>query len=339
MLLIAYGTRPEWIKIKPVIDAIEGVIPYKILFTGQHTSLVDDEAKNYETISLDIEDVCDMRLDSIVASILKSIPSNMYGATHVMVQGDTTTAFAVALAAFHRQIPVIHLEAGLRTWDNENPYPEEFNRAAITALADMHLCPTISALYNVYNCRGEGTDKVYAVGNTVLDSLVDVGPIEVWDFVLVTMHRRENLDKIEEWFKAIDSVAASRPDLKFIFPMHPNPKLQEKKHLLEHVEVIDPVEHNQCIDLLRRCKYVITDSGGIQEESSFLKKKVVVCRKATERIEGISVFAYMCQEPEKLEERVSLLEQDGTFLVDQPCPYGDGRSAQKIKKLLEREIK
>jgi len=338
MLLIAYGTRPEWIKIKPVIDAIEGVMPYKILFTGQHTSLIDKEAQQYDTIDLKIEDQCDMRLDSIISSILQQIPSNMYGASHVIVQGDTTTAFAVALAAFHRQAPVIHLEAGLRTWDND-PYPEEFNRAAITALASIHLCPTVGALYNIYKCRGEGAENVYVVGNTVLDALVDIKPIETWDFVLVTMHRRENLDQIQEWFKEIDKVAKARTHHKFIFPMHPNPKLQENKHLLEHVEVIDAVEHKQCIDLLRKCKYVITDSGGIQEESSFLKKKAIVCRKATERIEGIGVFAYMCQQPENLEERVALLEQDNKFIVDQPCPYGDGNSAAKIRKILEREVK
>jgi UDP-N-acetylglucosamine 2-epimerase (non-hydrolysing) len=335
-LLIAYGTRPEWIKIKPVIDAISGHIPFKILFTGQHTSLVDSTAREYNTIDLEIEDLCDMRLDSIVASTLKSIPSNMYGATHVMVQGDTSTAFAVALAAFHRQIPVIHLEAGLRTYDNENPYPEEFNRAAITALADIHLCPTVAAVSNVYYSR-PNSKKVFQTGNTVLDPLVGVGPVEVQDFVLVTMHRRENQNDIANWFDQLN-IAAGRSSNRFIFPMHPSPAVQKYKDILSNVEVIDPLGHTDCIDMIRRCKYVITDSGGIQEESAFLKKKCIVCRKTTERAEGIDTFAFMCPESSSLAMLSEKLENQNDWIVDKPCPYGDGHASKAILDILKKEM-
>ena len=332
MLLISFGTRPEWIKIKPIVDEIEGEIPYKILFTGQHTSLVEEYLE--DTFILNDIDDGDNRLDSIVCSLLNR-DSIFEDITHVLVQGDTTSAFAVGLAAFHRNIPVIHLEAGLRTYDNQNPYPEEFNRTALTALATIHLCPTKDSSKNLIPTM-QVDDKIYSPGNTVLDNLRGMEP-EVQDKVLVTMHRRENHENIKEWFEEINKIAKDYPELEFMMPLHPNPNVVRHKDILTDVRVVDPLSHAECIEFVRTCKTIITDSGGIQEESSFLKKKCIVCRKVTERAEGIGSFSFMCKNPNELKSIFDGIINSGEFLVDEECPYGDGLAAEKIKKILRLE--
>lgn len=326
MISIVFGTRPEWIKIKPIIDKIDSKIPFRLICTGQHTSLIDDSIKNYRVEYLDIERNSSNRLNNIVTSILDHSDYILNGSSHVLVQGDTTSAFAVALAAFHRQIPVIHLEAGLRSWDINNPYPEEFNRIAISNVASIHLCPTID---NKHNLRYVGGEK-YIVGNTVLDSLVNITP-SIEDFVLITMHRRENLNIIDQWFKAIENTAKENLNLEFIFPMHLNPAIQKHKDIFKIVKIIDPVSHGKFIDMLSRCSIVITDSGGIQEESSFLKKKSIVCRQTTERQEGEYIFSRLCYDPSRLKD---IFNETHIELVNKQCPYGDGHASDKILEIL-----
>jgi len=335
MILISFGTRPEWIKIKPVVDAIDGQIPFKLLFTGQHTSLIDSSIEDYDCETIEIQDdACDNRLDSIVCSILSQFPEQDE-CSAVMVQGDTTSAFAVALAAFHRNIPVIHLEAGLRTFNKHHPYPEECNRVSITGLADIHLCPTETSAENVLSSNPQAVTHV--VGNTVLDYLVDIEP-SLGDFVLVTMHRRENHELMAEWFKAINDIAKDEKlaydGLEIILPIHPNPAVTRFQHLLEHVKVLPALPHAECIDYISRCNFVITDSGGIQEESCFLRKKCVVCRKFTERVEGLEDFAMLCEKPADLKELFYKLKREKNSLIDQECPYGDGHSTEKIVEIL-----
>lgn len=335
MLLIAFGTRPEWIKIRPVVEAIRGVIPYKLLFTGQHSSLVEIVAHEFPHIKLEIEDSCDVRLDSIVTSILKQIPEDMYGATHVMVQGDTTTVFAVALAAFHRQIPVVHLEAGLRTYDNKQPYPEEFNRQAVGSMADIHLCAT--DLSRAYLRKENKNGIIEVVGNTVLDGL-DKEYVEHKPQVLVTMHRRENHENIERWFEQINRLANKLKEYEFIFPMHPNPNVVKHRDILTNVKVCDPMNREDLLATLKSCSYVITDSGGIQEESAFYKKPCIVCRTITERPEGLGVFSYLCKSPEELVDlfyKVKVVKIDPSL----KCPYGDGNASQKILEILREAIR
>lgn len=326
MITIVFGTRPEWIKIKPVVDKIKDKIPFKLICTGQHSSLIDKSINNYNVEYLEIEHNSPNRLDNIVTSILSYSDYIFKNCDYVMVQGDTTSAFAVSLAAFHKKIPIIHLEAGLRSWDNNNPYPEEFNRIAISNMATIHLCPTLD---NKHNLRHVGGDK-YVVGNTVLDSLVDLKP-SVGDFVLVTLHRRENIPIISEWFKAVEELANKRRDLKFIIPLHVNPNIQKHKDILKIVSVIEPLSHERCAEMISKCAMVITDSGGIQEESSFLKKKAIVCRKTTERQEGQNTFAQLCSQPSELD---SVFNKVKIELVDLPCPYGDGKASEKIAEIL-----
>lgn len=333
MLLISFGTRPEWIKIKPVVDAIEGKIPFKILFTGQHTSLVEEYLK--DTFVVNEIGSGDNRLDSIVCSLLNK-DKLFEGVSHVMVHGDTTSAFAVGLAAFHRNIPVIHLEAGLRTFDRQNPYPEEFNRTAISSLASIHLCPTQSAAENVISMVGADS-QIFVTGNTVLDNLIGLSP-EIENKVLVTMHRRENHKRIKEWFRIINDLAIENSELEFVLPLHPNPNVSKYRFQLKNVTVVDPLSYDECLDFIRTCKVIITDSGGIQEESSFLKKKCIVCRKTSERAEGVGTFAFMCPHPNMLKPAFDGIIQSGEFIVNEDCPYGDGKASERIVKVLNNEI-
>ena len=168
MMLVSFGTRPEWIKIKPVLNAIKGIIPYKLVFTGQHLDILDNIDQPVHTVGIVNKK---NRLDSIVSSLLHQ-DELFDGASSLFVQGDTTSVFGMALAAFHRGITIIHLEAGLRTYDNKHPFPEEFNRRSVSCMADIHLCPTSAAADILKSEKVNG--DIYVVGNTVLDNLVGI---------------------------------------------------------------------------------------------------------------------------------------------------------------------
>ena len=322
MILICFGTRPEYIKLKPLMDKLDGVLEYKTLFTGQHKDLV----QHRPDYSIEIEDGRN-RLDSIISSTMNSIDFD--GVSCVMLQGDTTSVLAVALSAFNNKVPVIHLEAGLRTNNLQQPYPEEANRQIVSRISDLHLRPTIEAAANLAK-ENVPTDRIYTVGNTVLDHLVGVKTTDT-NKVLVTMHRRENHAKIEEWFKAIDELAQQNKEYEFCLPIHPNPAVKEKTYLLENVKVVDPMSHKELIKYLSSCSYVITDSGGIQEEAAFLRKPCLVCREETERAEGLGVFSLLCKQPEELHELCSQLDN---LSMEGDCPYGDGKASEKIVRIL-----
>ncbi len=328
MILISFGTRPEYIKIKPLIKAFEGKIPYKLLFTGQHVDLLSKVEGDIHRLS--IQDGPN-RLDSIVASVMNN-NEIFEDIDAVLVQGDTTSVFAVALAAFHRQIKVIHLEAGLRTYNKNHPYPEEFNRRAVSVMADIHLSPTELCTDNLNKERVDG--KVFTVGNTVLDNLVDIQPVYT-NKIVITMHRRENHHIIPEWFAAFDRLAKDNPQYEFVIPLHPNPNVQKHKDLLKHVNVVEPMDYDDFIQLLAKARLVITDSGGLQEESSFFNKKCIVCRETTERVEGMGTFAFMSS-PDKVEQ--DFYSMIGDHIPNDECPYGDGYSAQRITNILLEEV-
>lgn len=330
MILFVYGTRPENIKTKPLIDIFdrEG-FPYKVLFTGQHEDLA---AFPYDW-RINIDDGLN-RLDSMVQSMMNKLPiyTQYDDITHVLVQGDTTSVLAIALSAFHNGIKVIHLEAGLRTYDKENPYPEEINRRIVSQITDIHLCSTELSKKNLEN-ELIGGDK-YVVGNTVLDNLLPYGEkCEYGNKVLITMHRRENHDMIDKWFSEINKLAKYYTDLEFILPLHPNPNVQKYKHLLTHVNVVEPMPHEELLNLLVKTRLVITDSGGIQEECSFFNKKCLTCRKITERPEAIGQSTFMVEAPNKL---VKIFNKHiDNYEIDYECPFGDGKSAEKIYDILK----
>ena len=328
MILIAFGTRPEYIKIKPVIDAIKGHLPYKLLFTGQHVDLLASLQEDLRRLKIDDGD---NRLDSIVSSVM----NNSYifeDIDAVLVQGDTTSAFAVALAAFHRKLKVIHLEAGLRTYNKDHPYPEEFNRRAISCLADIHLSPTETCTEQLQ--KESVCGKIFTVGNTVLDNLTFIEPTYT-NKVVLTMHRRENHKLIPEWFSKFDKLARDNPELEFILPIHPNPNVTKHRDLLEFVTVVEPMPYAEFLQLLASSYMVITDSGGLQEESSFFKKKCIVCREKTERIEGMGTFSFMTNVDE-LENLFYMIKEE--HIPHGECPYGDGKSASRIKDILSKEL-
>jgi UDP-N-acetylglucosamine 2-epimerase (non-hydrolysing) len=339
-LLIVFGTRPEYIKVKPLIEELRRQnVKFYTLFTGQHNDLLKGVEVDFK---FEMEFHSYNRLNDIMANVFSLFDllfmqqeiKNNGSITHVMVQGDTTSALAVALATFHYKRKVIHLEAGLRTHDIQNPWPEETNRQLISRIAEIHLCPTAD---NYYNLCEEGVNGVVeVVGNTGLDNLKEhLDKIEYGNKVLVTLHRRENHDDMGTWFHLVNEEAKKYPELEFIWPLHPNPAVLKHKDVLTHVKVIDPLPHDQLIKLLVKCKFVISDSGGIQEECAFFTKKVIVCRKETERPEALGNTSFLCKFPEDLRHLVSKINEkpvpDTTF-----CPFGDGFASDRIVKLLRK---
>jgi UDP-N-acetylglucosamine 2-epimerase (non-hydrolysing) len=332
MILFAYGTRPELIKIKPILDKFkENNIEHRVLFTGQHEDLLDIIPVDYQLAIIDGYN-CHNRLDCIIEAAMnrKNIWKDI---THVLVQGDTTSVLAVALAAFHRNIKVIHLEAGLRTYDKFNPYPEEINRRIVSQLADIHLCPTQLNKKNLENEKIEG--EKYIVGNTILDNLINYKKdCEYKDKILITMHRRENHHWLDRWFKEINKLADLHFDLEFIIPLHPNPNVQKHKHLLNNVNVINPLSHEELIKLLIQSKIVITDSGGLQEECSFFNKKCLTCRKVTERPEAIGQSTIMIDNPDQLKTKFN--QHIMEYEINYNSPFGDGYSAKRILEIIKK---
>jgi len=328
MILISFGTRPEYIKVKPLIEAFKDRIPYRLLFTGQHEDLLTNLEDN--TRKLVIEEGVN-RLDSIVSSVMNN-EDVFQDIKQVIVQGDTTSAFAVALAAFHRKLKVVHLEAGLRTFNKNHPYPEEFNRRAISCLADIHLAPTATCASYLESERVDG--KIFTVGNTVLDNLIDIKPYYS-NKIVITMHRRENHKMIPEWFKMFDKLALENPEFEFILPIHPNPNVRKHRELLKYVTVVDPLGYSDFLELLSSAYMVITDSGGLQEESSFFKKKCLVCREKTERIEGMGEFSFMCG-LDDIEKLFYMIKDN--HIPHEECPYGDGQTAQRVTDILVKEF-
>jgi UDP-N-acetylglucosamine 2-epimerase (non-hydrolysing) len=328
MILITYGTRPEWIKIKPLIEKFKkNNIEHKILFTGQHENIgIGQYHYALEIPNREIE-----RLNNIICSILSSNELESLNPKAVLVQGDTASVLSIALKFYNLRIPIIHLEAGLRTYDLDNPFPEEAYRQMVSRIAFIHLCPTENNRINLEQEKCGGNK--YVVGNTVLDNLVDIVP-SYNNKVLCTFHRRENHHMIEEWFKELETLAIDNPNIEFILPIHPNPNVVKHKNLLKNVNVIEPLEHDKLIDILKDVKLVITDSGGIQEESCFLQKKVIVCRKITERNEK-SNHIIICKKPSELKDLFN--KNISSFEINEPCPYGNGFSSEKIIEILKEQ--
>lgn len=326
-MLICFGTRPEYIKVKSLIDNLENI---KTCFTGQHKDLLKNIKVDYE-LSMD-EIISENRLNNIICNILKN--------THifvkidkVIVQGDTTTALAVAISAFNSGIQVLHLEAGLRSNDLKDPYPEEANRQLISRIANIHLCPTYFNKDNLLNENIKG--EIYVTGNTGLDNISKEG-CEYRNQVLITMHRRDNHELMDKWFEHLEKIANKYEDMEFLIPLHPNPNVQKHKHLFKKVKVVEPMSHDSLIEYIKRCKFVISDSGGLQEECSFLNKKIIVCRKTTERPESVGIHSFMCESPDKLEALVD--EINVNYEVNESCPYGNGDSWKIISLCFSENI-
>lgn len=329
MFLIVYGTRPEWIKVQSLIELMQSEgIPFRTLSTGQHHDLVQTQSH----FSVQISNEGPNRLDTIIQNLLNLSETIFDGINYVLVQGDTTSALALALAAFNRRIKVIHLEAGLRTHDKENPFPEELNRQIISRLASIHLCPTEE---NAFNLSLEGIKEgVYVVGNTGLDHLERYKErCKYGNKILVTLHRRENHEKIGEWFKVLEDLACENNQYEFILPIHPNPNVNKHRDILKKVKVVDPLKRDDLLEVLVESSLVITDSGGLQEECSFFNKKCLVCRKITERSESLDKTSFLVGDPKLLKELFYLHIQK--VEVSSECPFGKGDASNKIVEIFK----
>jgi UDP-N-acetylglucosamine 2-epimerase (non-hydrolysing) len=325
-LLICYGTRPEYIKIKPIIDTLKYA---KTLFTGQHLDIIQSSYKPDHTLTITPSTSAN-RINSICASILfNDTIINDYD--YILVQGDTSSALAVALGAFHLGKTIIHLEAGLRTYDTSNPFPEETNRQIISKLATIHLCPTGNNTINLINECVSGS--IFITGNTSLDNIKNFKNNNICDnTVLVTLHRSENIPIISEWFSKIELLANEYPKHKFIIPLHPNPLISKHSSIFKKVVVVNPMNHKETIKCISRCSLVISDSGGLQEECSFLNKKIIVCRINTERPESVGYTSFICKCPELL---ISIFKEhiDTPIINSIKCPYGNGDSSSIISNI------
>jgi len=338
-ILVCFGTRPEFIKVASIINNFpQNTI--KTCFTGQHKdiiSLTDIPKPNY-VLTIDHPKFRSTnRLNNIFCNILEQTEFlKNSDITKVLVQGDTTSAAAIALSAFHNHIPIIHLEAGLRTYDLTSPFPEEFNRQTISRIAQYHLCPTDT---NATNLKNEypllhPSSTIAITGNTGLDNIPLTPKPTYESLILVTLHRSSNVPIIQEWFTQLNAIAKARPYLTFIIPLHPNPEIQKHKHLLTNITVLEPLSHQKLLTLLRICTFTITDSGGIQEEASFLHKRIIVCRTTTERPEILNTFSELCPTPNELPPLFAKFLASPKPPKEARCPYGDGNSWLKIKNVL-----
>jgi UDP-N-acetylglucosamine 2-epimerase (non-hydrolysing) len=324
-IAVFIGTRPEFIKCEPLLASSTRYIP---VFVEQHKDLVSLLPGHRIQI---LESGAD-RLSTIVTSILSSpLWSTHLEVDAVLVQGDTTVAFAAALAAFHRGLPIIHLEAGLRTYNNSHPWPEEGYRRMIDTIATIGLCPSELAATNLRNEHFTG--EIAIVGNTSIDAIkaYDLKPT-IGNTVLVTLHRRENWSLIPEFFRAINTLAHRHPALTFILPMHPNPLIQAHKDLLTHVSIVIPMSHKDLCELIASCNCIISDSGGIQEEAGFLGKRVFCCRETTERTELLRHNVTLTPTPLILIEKF----HPQTELLERATCYGVGDSVSLINAYLSR---
>jgi UDP-N-acetylglucosamine 2-epimerase (non-hydrolysing) len=326
-ILLCFGTRPEWLKIKPLIRLMNRS-EYKLLFTGQHPDLLKDVEVDYQ-INMS---TTNNRLDSIISDCMIQFPNGDFKG--VLVQGDTGSAFGCALSAFNREIKIYYLEAGLRSDNLKHPYPEEAYRQMIARIADVNFAPTELSAKNLRDEKVHG--EIHIVGNSVLDNLTLVAKPTMENIILITLHRRENHHWMDKWFEEIEKLSIEYPHYQFIIPIHPNPNVKKHRHILKNVTVVEPLSHGQLINTLIKSNLIISDSGGLQEEGSFFNKKVIVCRKTTERPEGIETgHLHLCDSPKDLSELFGKLEENPYISVT--CPYGDGYTSEKVLKILRDE--
>jgi len=363
-VLIVFGTRPEAIKMAPVVKAMARMkeIDSKVCVTGQHRQMLDQVLENFEiipdfdlSIMREAQDLTDVttRVLSGMREILKDYKPDI-----VLVHGDTTTAFAATLACFYHRIPVAHVEAGLRTGNLYSPWPEEANRKLISCLAAIHFAPTETSRANLL-AENVPDKNIVVTGNTVIDALfltkqrIDSNPAllkqmtatfpmttENKPLLLVTTHRRENFGQgFENICHALQVVAKRYPNMEIVFPVHPNPAVKGPVEALlsniRNVYLLGPLEYAPFVYLMSRSTLVLTDSGGIQEEAPSFGKPVLVLRDTTERPEAVSAgtVKLLGTETTAIIDGVSLLLNDADVYAEMSRahnPYGDGLAAQRI---------
>lgn len=365
-ILFVFGTRPEAIKMAPVVREFKKKIYHfnvKICVTGQHKEMLEQVLDFFE-IQYDYN-LAVMKKNQTLAEVTTGIINQLdrilkkESIELILVQGDTTTAFAGAVAAFYNKIKIGHIEAGLRSHDLYSPFPEEANRAMISRIANFHFAPTNTAAKNLHH---EGIKKhVYITGNTVIDALqITLKKIKKDKFqppnlskfsaksrfILVTGHRRESFGKpFEDFCEAILKIAAEFQDVTIVYPVHFNPNVRKTVNGLlgktSNIHLIDPLDYPSMIWMMQKSYFIITDSGGIQEEAPSLNKPILVTRKVTERMEGIrSGTSKLVGTDTETIYRYSkkLLTQEAFYkkMSKKMNPYGEGNSSEQIAKILSK---
>lgn len=363
-IMLVFGTRPEAIKMCPLVKELEQHKEWEtvVLVTGQHREMLSQVLKCFAVkpkydlaIMKQGQDLYDITTAVLIGmrDILKKEQPDL-----VLVHGDTTTSFAAALAAFYMQIPVGHVEAGLRTYDLSSPFPEEMNRQGVGILATLHFAPTQTAKKHLL-AEGKREDRIYVTGNTVIDAMRYTvtedyhNPHLDWAkdsrLILLTAHRRENLGAgLERIFRAVRRIVKDFPDVKVIYPVHKNPKVRQSAEALlgdhERIRLIEPLDVLDFHNFMKQSYLILSDSGGIQEEAPSLGKPVLVLRDTTERPEGVAVGTLKLAGTD--EERI--YQMTAQLLSDQKeyekmknavNPYGDGHASKKIAEGIAKCLK
>lgn len=360
-VMLVFGTRPEAIKMCPLVNELKGRPGCEavVCVTGQHRQMLDQVlaafgvVPDYDlSIMKDRQTLFDITSEVLlrIGSVLDDVEPDI-----VLVHGDTTTSFAAALAAFYRQIPIGHVEAGLRTYDLRSPFPEEFNRQAVDLVADYYFAPTNASKQNLMQ-EGKLESKIYVTGNTAIDALSTTvcdqysHPELQWAdgsrLILITAHRRENLGQpMHNMFRAIRRVIEEHPDVKAIYPVHMNPAVRcaasEELGDCDRIHIIEPLDVLDFHNFLSRSFMILTDSGGIQEEAPSLGKPVLVMRDTTERPEGVAAGTLKLVGTDErfiYESFKELLESEDSYgaMACASNPYGDGTASKQIADIVLR---
>lgn len=363
-IMIVFGTRPEAIKMIPLVKELEKDTEFDVIIcaTGQHRQMLDQVMDVFHiTPQYDLNIMKERQtLFDITSSMLLAIKDILKNENPdlVLVHGDTSTAFVTALASYYLRIPVGHVEAGLRTNNIYSPFPEEFNRQAISLISNYHFAPTEEAKINLL-MEGKKADTIFVTGNTAIDTLKltisndYTNSVLKWAnksrLIMLTAHRRENIGKTMECiFTAIRKIVDETKDVKVIYPVHLNPQIREianrKLGNHERIKLIEPLDVLAFHNILARCYLVLTDSGGIQEEASALGKPVLVMRDTTERNEGIeagTIKLIGIEENNIYKEVIKLLTDSEVYkkMSEATSPYGNGFASKRIIEILKIKLK
>ena len=359
-VMLVFGTRPEAIKMCPLVNELKSrkEIETVVCVTGQHRQMLDQVLEAFDVVpDYDLSIMKDRQtLFDVTTNILNRI-KEVLEEVHpdvVLVHGDTSTTFVTALACFYLQIPVGHVEAGLRTYNIYSPYPEEFNRQAVSIISAYNFAPTELSKQNLLK-EGKNPDTIYVTGNTAIDALKTTvradytHPELEWAkgsrLIMITAHRRENLgEPMKHMFRAIRRVCDEHQDVKAIYPIHMNPVVRETAREIlgddERIHIIEPMDVLDFHNFLSRSFLILTDSGGIQEEAPSLGKPVLVMRDTTERPEGIKAgtLKLVGTDEQVIYENFKLLlenEEAYKAMSTASNPYGDGFACKRIADILE----
>ncbi|HFU4214539.1 TPA: non-hydrolyzing UDP-N-acetylglucosamine 2-epimerase [Streptococcus suis] len=364
-VLLVFGTRPEAIKMCPLVNELKSrsKLIVKVCVTGQHKEMLQQVLDIFNVIpDYDLSIMKDQQtLYDVTSNILLKMSKVLDNEKPdiVLVHGDTTTSFTAGLSAFYKQIPVGHVESGLRTHNIYSPFPEEFNRKAISIFSELNFAPTMMAKKNLIN-EGYDSSKIFVTGNTAIDALHSTVNDEYSDenlewakdsrLILITAHRRENLGQpMRNMFRAIRRVVEENDNVKVIYPIHMNPIVrkiaEEEIGNLKNIRIIEPLEVSMFHNYLAKSYLTLTDSGGIQEEAPALGKPVLVMRDTTERPEGIKAgtLKLVGTEEENIYKAFKeLLTNKDVYskMSNSENPYGDGKASKRIADIIEgKEIK